>query len=67
MSVVVVVALRLLLSLVPQVLAMAASNDRLALRWIFKAPASEGGALSPYGVAIVLSKQLIVKDGNAEI
>eukprot|EP00439_Symbiodinium_sp_Y106_P014398 s6374_g2.t1 len=50
-----------------QVLAMAASNDRLALRWVFKKPASEGGELSPYGVAIALSKQLILKDGTAEI
>ncbi|OLP92330.1 hypothetical protein AK812_SmicGene25877 [Symbiodinium microadriaticum] len=47
-----------------EVLAMAASSDRLAVRWIFKKPASEGGDLSPYGVAIVLSKQLIIKDGS---
>ena len=46
---------------------MAASNDRLALRWVFKKPASEGGELSSYGVAIALSKQLILKDGTAEI
>ena len=46
---------------------MTASNDRLELRWVFKKPASEGGELSPYGVAIALSKQLILKDGAAEV